>query len=144
MATSALLSSVVMGAVLLLIVALVLQLRRWEQPSPAVAAAGTSDLARRANGPLGWSIAFFAIAFGITGLGTAYATGEPVMGLPPATLGLLAGGLLAAVVSVAALVAVYGAVKTRGLNNAQAAGLSSALLAGVFLLAIVARLLMGG
>lgn len=141
MATTALLSTVVTGAALMVIIALVLRLRDWRQPAPG--AAGAAGLVRRANGPLGWSIAFFVVAFGVMGLGMAYAAGEPVAGLDPGTLGLLALGVLAVVFGVGSIIAVHAAVRSRGLNSAQAAGVSSVLLATLVLVAITAQLLLG-
>lgn len=142
MVTSALLSTVITGAALLAVLAVVFRLRDWQHPSPSVAsAAGT---ARRANGPLGWSIAFFVIAFGLTGLAILYATGEPVAGLEPAAIGMLVLGTVLTVFGVGSLVAVYGAVRSRGLNSAQAAGLSSLLLGTLVLVAIAAQLLLSG
>lgn len=142
MATSALVSTVVMGGFLLVVLAVVLRLRNWQHPS-ASAAASPTRAARAANGPLGWSIAFFVGAFGVMALGILAASGEPIYGLEPATLGLLVLGVLAVVVTVGAIFAVYAAVRTRGLNSAQAAGVSSALLGLLVLVAIVVQLFTG-
>lgn len=141
MATSALVSTVVMGVALLVVLAAVFGLRDWQHPAPSVA--GAAGAARQANSPLGWSIAFFVIAFGVMGLGMLYAAGEPVAGIAPATLGTLALGVLATVFGVGAIVAIYGAVRSRGLNSAQAAGVSSLLFATLVLATIVTRLLIG-
>lgn len=144
MATSALLSTVVMGGLLLVIIALVLRLRSWEHPAASAAATEAPDIVRAANGPLGWSIAFFVAAFSVMGLAVLYTAGSPVAGLDPATLGMLVLVILGAFFILASLVAVYSAVRSRGLNSAQAAGVSSLLLATLVLLAIVAQLFIGG
>lgn len=143
MATSALASTVVMGAVLLVILAAVLRLRHWEHPS-AAAAAGASSVARSANGPLGWTVAFLVAAFGVMGLIMLYASGQAAYGIDSATLGLLVLVALGAVIGVAGLVAVFGAIKSRGLSNAVAAGLTAILLATLVLLVIVVQLFVGG
>lgn len=143
MATSALVSTVIMGAALLVAIAAVLRLRDWQHPAPS-AAEGAASVARRANGPLGWSIAFFVVAFGVMGLGMLYVTGEPVAGLETATLGWLAMGVLVLVFAGGALIAVHAAVRSRGLNSAQAAAVSSTLVGVLVLAVIVAQLLLGG
>jgi hypothetical protein len=144
MVTSALVSTVVMGAALLVIIAFVIRLRDWEHPAPSAAAESASSVARRANGPLGWSVAFFVVALGVMGLGMLYVAGEPVAGLDPAALGLLTLGVVVAVFTVGALIAVYAAVRSRGLNSAQAAAVSSTLVGLVVLVAIVVQLIGGG
>jgi hypothetical protein len=144
MATHALMSTVVMGAALLAILAVVLRLRDWQHPTPSIAGAGAGNVAKRANGPLGWSIAFFVVAFGVMGLTVLYVTGEPVAGLDSESLGWLALGVIGVVFSIGALGAVHAAVRSRGLNSAQAAAVSSTLVGVLILSAIVARLLWGG
>lgn len=143
MATSALVSTVVMGSVLLAIVALVLRLRGWQHPTASVGV-DAGGFFERLNGPLGWSVVFFVVTFGLMGLGMVYIAGGPVAGIDQATLGLLVLGAVAVVVGGAGVIAVYGAVKSRGLNSAQAAGLSSVLLATLLLVAIVIQLFVGG
>lgn len=143
MATTALLSTVVMGGVLLAIVVLMLRLRGWQHPTASVGV-DAGGLVERANGPLGWSVAFFVVTFAVMGLGIASITGGPVAGLDQASLGLLVLVALAAVVLAASVIAVYGAVRSRGLNSAQAAGVSSVVLATLVLLAIVVQLFVGG
>lgn len=142
MATTALLSTVVTGVVLLVVIAVVLRIRRWEHPAPSVAV-DTGSVTQRVNGPLGWSIAFFVGTFLVMGFGMLYAAGEPMAGLEPATLELGLIASLGAVILVAIVVAVYGAVKSRGLNNAQAAAVSSGLFLLLFLAAIVVQLFTG-
>lgn len=143
MATNALVSTLVMGGVLLVILAVVLRLRHWEHPSATVESGG-SDLSQAVNGPLGWSVAFFVVTFGVMGLAVLYAAGTPVAGIEPSTLGLLVVAVLGAVMTVAGLVAVYSASRSRGLNSAQAAGISSVVLATIVLVAIVTQLFIGG
>lgn len=143
MATTALLSTVVMSGLLLVILALVLRIRRWQHPSPSVAV-DTGALTQRVNGPLGWSIAFFLGTFLVMGLGMLYAAGEPIAGFEPATLQLGLIVSLGLVFVVAVVVAVYGAVKSRGLNDAQAAAVSSVVFFSLFLIAIAVRLILGG
>lgn len=142
MATSALASTVVTGVVLLAILAVVFRLRRWQHPAPDVE--GGADLVRAANGPLGWSVAFFVVALGLMGLAVLYTSGEPVAGLDQAALGLLVLLVLLAVFGFAGLVAVYSALRGRGLSSAQAAGVSSVLVATLLLAAIVVQLFVGG
>lgn len=143
MATTALLSTVVTGAVLIAVIAVVLRIRRWEHPAPSIAA-DPGTVTQRINGPLGWSIAFFLATFLVMGFGMLYAAGESMAGLDPATLELGLIASLGAVILVAIIVAVYGTVKSRGLNNAQAAAISSTLFLLLFLAAIVVQLFMGG
>lgn len=144
MASTALLSTVVMSGLLLVVLALVLRARRWQHPTPSVASVDTATVARRVNGPLGWSVAFFLGTLLVMGLGILYAGGEPVSGVEPATIGLALAASLALVIGVAAAVAVYGASRSRGLNSAQAAAVSSTFLFTLFLIAIVVQLFVGG
>lgn len=143
MSSHALASTLVTGAVLAALLLVVLRGRQWEAPGDTPGE-GLLGLARRANGPLGWSVAFFAVAFGFTAVGVAYVSGEPLLGLDQAALGLAVVALVAVVFGVAALGGVYAAVRGRGLNSAQAAGVSSALLGGLFLVAVVVQLFVGG
>jgi hypothetical protein len=143
MATTALLSTVVMGGLLLVVLALVLRLRHWQHPAPTLGV-DPGTLASRVNSPLGWSVGFFVGTLLVTGLGMLYVAGEPVAGIEPATYGLALAVSLAVVFAVAAIVAVFGAVKSRGLNNAQAAGVSATLFFSLFLVAIVVQLFVGG
>jgi Flp pilus assembly pilin Flp len=66
-----------------------------------------------------------------------------VAGSSPATLELGLIASLGAVILIAIVVAVYGAVKSRGLNNAQAAAVSSVLFLLLFIAAIVVQLFTG-
>ena len=143
MATSALVSTAVMGVVLVAIVVAILGIREWRQPGPT-AEAGLADAAGTVNGPLGWSVAFFVVTLGVTGLAVLYAVGSPVAGVTPATMGMLLVVTMAVAFVGASLVAVYAASRGRGLNSAQAAGLSSALLGVLFVVAIVVQLFVGG
>lgn len=143
MSTHTLASTAVTGVVLVAIAGLVLLAREWRAPA-AEPGAGLARLGRAANGPLGWSVGFFAVAFGLTAVGVAYVSGGPVAGLDQATLGVLFAVAIALVFGVAAVASVYYAVRGRGLNPAQAAGVSSALLGGLFLVSIVVRLFVGG
>lgn len=144
MASTALLSTVVMSGLLLAVLALVLRARRWQHPTPSVASVDTGSVARRVNGPLGWSVAFFLGTLLVMGLGMLYAAGEPVAGVEPATLGLGLAVSLATVLAVATAIAVYGATRSRGLNSAQAAAVSSVFFFTLFLIAIVVQLFVGG
>lgn len=143
MASTALLSTVVMSGLLLAVIAIVLRARRWQHPAPTVAAA-RGALGRRVNGPLGWSIAFVFGTLLVTGLGMFYAGGEPVAGLEPATLGLGMAASLALVIGIASIIAVYGTAESRGLNSAQSAAVSAVFLFTLFLIAIVVQLFVGG
>lgn len=143
MATSALVSTAVTGVVLLAIIVAVLRVREWRDPTPATED-GLANLARSANGPLGWSVTFFVVTFGVMGLAVLYAVGAPVAGVTHATVGLMLVTVIAAVFVGASLVAVYAASRGRGLNSAQAAGLSSALLGVLFVVAVVVQLFVGG
>lgn len=143
MASTALLSTVVMSGLLLVVLALVLRARRWQHPTPSVAV-DSGAVSRRVNGPLGWSVAFFLGTLLVMGLGILYAAGEPVAGVEPAAIGLALAASLALVLGVAVAVAVYGASKSRGLNNAQAAAVSSTFFFTLFLIAIVVQLFVGG
>lgn len=143
MATSIFLSTVVMGGILLVITAVVLRVRDWRH-QPETAAGGPSEILRAVNGPLGWSVAFFVVVFGVTGLAMLYASGAPVPGLDQATIGVLLLVVVAVVFVAGSLVAIYSAARSRGLNSAQAAGFGSVVLATLVLLAIVAQLFMGG
>lgn len=144
MATTTLLSTLVMGGLLLVVIALVLRLRRWQHPAPSGVETGVSAVQRQVNGPLGWSIAFFVATFAVLGLTIGYVSEGPVAGLEPATYGLAAAVVLGGVFTAAIVIAVYGAAKSRGLNNAQAAGVSATLFFSLFLVAIVVRLFLGG
>ena len=141
MATTALLSTLVMGAVLLGVLALVLRARPWQHPAPTFGIEGGA--ASRVNGPLGWSAGFVVATMLVTVIAMFYAGGEAVAGIDNATLGLGLWVSLAVVVGVAAVVAVFGASKSRGLNNAQAAAVSSTLFLMLSLLAIVVQLFVG-
>ena len=143
MVTTALLSTVVMGGLLLAVIAFMLRGRRWQHPSPSVAV-DADTVSQRINGPLGWSVAFFLGTFLVMGFGMLYAAGEPVAGFEPATLQLGLILSLAVVIVVAVVVAVFGAAKSRGLNSAQAAAVSSTLFFSLFLLAIIIQLFVGG
>lgn len=144
MATSALVSTAVTGAVLLVILAVVLRLRDWQHPTPSTAAASAGGVARRVNSPLGWSLGFFVVAFGVMGLAVLYAAGEPVAGLEPQTIGLLALGVIGGVFGIGLLGAVHAGVRSRGLSSARAAAVSATLVGLLVLTAIVVRLLLGG
>lgn len=143
MATNALASTVVTGAVLLALLVVVLRAREWQAPGDRPGE-GLASRLEAANGPLGWSVGFFVVAFGLTTVAVAYVSGASVGALDQAGLGLLLAVSMATVFGLAALGGVYAAVRGRGLNSAQAAGVSSALLGALFLLAIVVQLFVGG
>ena len=143
MATSALASTAVTGAVLLAILVLVLLTREWRSPGDEPGE-GLASAARSANGPLGWSVGFFVVAFGLTALAVAYVSGAPVGALDQGALGVLLLAMVVVVFGLATLGGVYYAVRGRGLNSAQAAGVGSMLLATLFLVAIVVQLFVGG
>ena len=142
MATTALLSTVVMGAVLLGVLALVLRARHWQHPAPTFGI--ERPAVSRVNGPLGWSVAFVAVALLVTLLAMFYAGGEAVAGIENAAIGLGLWISLGLVISAAMVVAVYGTMKSRGLNNAQAAGVAATLFSVLFLVVVVVQLFVGG
>ncbi|MDZ7702357.1 MAG: hypothetical protein U5J98_10025 [Halobacteriales archaeon] len=142
MASTALISTVVMGAVLLGVTALVLRSRPWQHPASTLSV--DTVPVSKVNGPMGWSVAFFAVTIAVMLLAVFYAGGEPVAGLEPAALGLWLAVSLALIVGGALVVAAYGALKSRGLNNAQSAAVSTTLFFTLFLIAIVVQLFVGG
>ncbi len=142
MATTALLSTLVMGAVLLGVLALVLRARPWQTPAPTFGL--EAGAASRVNGPLGWSVGFFVVTLLVTLLAMFYAGGEAVAGIDNATLGLGLWVSLALVVGAATVISVFGALKSRGLNNAQAAAVSATLFLTLSLVVIVVQLFVGG
>ena len=142
--TAYLLSTVITGVVLLGVALYVARAFAWQRlarrvPSVAGGAtAGAPELpgatATPSPTPIAvGSIAVFAVAAGV---GAAVVPASPVLG---ALVGLF-GGLLALYVTWGT----YHICRARGMTYAQAVGFGVWILAMVFLLGVVARLLLGG
>lgn len=135
-------STLLMGAVLLGIVVVIGLIRDWER-TPSTGENQMSSFVGLFKRPATWTVLFVGIValFGVGAL--AYVDGSNALGLGPAMgeLILVAGGVLLLTVFIYG--GLYTGYRNRGLKEAQAAGISSILLGGLFILVIGAVLLTG-
>ena len=134
-------STLLMGAVLLVIVVAIGFARDWER-SPAPNKDQVASLVGVLRGPMVWTVGFVLLALLFMAGAIAFVGGENVLGIGPdvAELLLLAG--FGIVMTVFLFVGLYAGARNRGLKGAQAAGIGSILLGLLAVVVISLRLLM--
>lgn len=135
-------STLVMGVVLLGIVAVIGFIRDWER-TPDTGADQATTLVALFRRPVTWAVLFVAGVTLSAVAATAYVGGENVLGIGPGLgeLALIAIGLSLLVGFLYG--GLYSVYRSRGLGQAQAAGVSSVLLGLLFILVVAVHLVMG-
>lgn len=143
MASSVLLSTLLMGILLLAIAVGLLRAREWQR-GPVVRE-GATLLDRAVHSPWAWTATFVSIALGF-GLGTIAVLSDVSIALPTTFWGLLTVFMLPFVLLLAFYVfaGVYASAREHGVSSAPAVGLASTVIGGLVIVAVVAQLIVGG
>jgi hypothetical protein len=139
MASSVLLSSLLMGILLIAIVVGILRFRQWRR-GPDVAD-GTDLVERTLRSPATWTAVFVVIAIGLV-LGVVAVVSGDSLPLPEDFWSLMTLFLAPFIVFLAfyLFAGVYSSARDRGLSSAPAVGLASAVLGFLLVAAIVVKL----
>jgi hypothetical protein len=141
-------STALMGGLLLAVVVYLLGAREWYHYTPTPAGAGSGDVfastARVVRSPVTWTVSFLVFVFAVAGAGMAFVAGPEVEFVDPGLMGAVLSGLAAILLVVYLFGGTVYLAKSRGLSDATATALGTALIALLFIGVIFLRLLIGG
>lgn len=141
MAATTLISTILMGLLLLVITAVVLRLRNWRREAPT-----SGDHRRRlatnlTRDPNTWGILFFLVTVVITASALVFVGGLSVPGVEPSAIGTVLIGGFGLLLSVLLFGGVYSAARSRGAARSLAIFVGVGILGILFILGIAAQLL---
>ena len=133
-------STVLMGGVLLVVILAIGVVRDWER-SPAPETGQAASVIELFRNPMTWTVGFVVLALLVVIGAVAFVGGSNVLGIGQGEGELILLSVFGVGVVGFLLVGLYTAGRSRGLKNAQAAGIGSILLAFLFMIVIALRLL---
>lgn len=144
MAAITLVSTLLMGLILLVIVAAVAGSRNWRREAPETPGErGASFAARAARDPDTWGLVFVVIVLAITAGAIVFVGGFSIPGADQQTVGLLLGAVFGTLLAVLLLGGIYTTARARGAGRSLAVAVGAGLLGLLFVAAIAAQLLLG-
>jgi hypothetical protein len=133
-------STVLMGGVLLVVILAIGVVRDWER-SPAPETGQAASVIELFRNPMTWTVGFVVLALLVVIGAVAFVGGSNVLGIGQGEGELILLSVFGVGIVGFLLVGLYTAGRSRGLKNAQAAGIGSILLAFLFMIVIALRLL---
>jgi hypothetical protein len=133
-------STLLMGAVLLVIIVAIGLIRDWER-SPAPEKDQAASLVGALRSPMVWTVGFVVLALLFMFGAVAFVGGSTVLGIGSGTAELLLVGGFGAAMAGFLFAGLYAAARNRGLKGAQAAGIGSIILGLLAVVVISLRLL---
>lgn len=144
MAATTLVSTLLMGLVLLVIVAVVLRLRNWRRESPGRRGSHRNWVNRVVQSPNAWGLGFVVVVVAITGGALIFVGGLSVAGVDQQAIGT---GLIAAfgiLIGILFFGGIYSAARARGVARSLAIAVGTGVLGLLFIGGIAVRLIMAG
>lgn len=133
-------STVLMGGVLLVVILAVGVIRDWER-SPAPETGQTASVIELFRNPITWTVGFVVLALLVVIGAVGFVGGSNVLGIGQAEGELILLSVFGVAIVGFLFVGLYSAGRSRGLKDAQAAGIGSILLALLLVVVISLRLL---
>ena len=134
-------STLLMGAVLLVIIVTIGVVRDWER-SPAPDGDQAASLIAAVRSPIALTVGFVALALLLMVGAVAFVGGSDVLGIGTGTGELILMGGFGTVMIGFLFAGLYAAARNRGLKDAQAAGIGSIILGLLLVVVIALQLLM--
>lgn len=142
MAATTLVSTLLMGLVLLVIAAAVVGIRNWRQEAPeTLGERGASFVARATRDPNTWGLVFVVVAFAVTAGSIVFVGGLSVPGMGQQAMGLVLVAAFGVLLAVLLFGGVYATARARGAGRSLAVAVGVGLLGILFVAAISVQLL---
>lgn len=142
MAATTLVSTLLMGLVLLVIVAGVLRLRNWRREAPVTLGKRSASVATDVvYDPDTWGIVFFLVAVGITAGALVFVGGLSVPGMDGAAVGQWLIAAFGVLIAGMLFGGIYSGARSRGAARSLAIALGTSVLGLLFIVGIAVHLL---